>query len=247
MKTKPQPAQPDKAGASAALDESALEFLYKEYDALRDLFTQAENSAQNIFNFYLTLVTTVVGAIVLIVQVTPADPASIARSQFTVSGLLVFATGIGAAYLSSLTGRYAHLARYAQGIDELRRHLIGHLKVPLPPIYTRFMAAGDSPAPAAAGRRLPAWLYWLFPTGTYQLFVAVINSLSLAAGLWLFLSAAGVAQSELVRSLAAAAVVFVLSFETYNVYSHVVMQTLIRRLNVRVDSQRELPFIIGKM
>lgn len=35
-------------------DDQALQILLKEYDTLRDLFSQAETSAQNIFNFYLT-------------------------------------------------------------------------------------------------------------------------------------------------------------------------------------------------
>src|SRR5512138_2597773 len=113
------------------MDDQALQVIMKEYDALRDLHARAEASAQSIFNFYLTLVTIVGGAIVLILQISPASSGSSSFSQLLVSGLLVFAATIGSVYLSSLTGRYAHISRYAQGIDAIRRHLIETLKVPM--------------------------------------------------------------------------------------------------------------------
>ena len=246
MKKKSQPVEPPPTPQRGTLSEQAFAFLLKEYDSLRDLFTQTESSLQSLFNFYLTLVTTVVGAIVLILQVTASDPASLARSQFTLSGLLVFATAIGSAYLSALAGRYAHLARYAQGIDEIRRHLINRLEVPTPPLYQAFLASAGNPNRPTQKRKTTAWLYWLLPTGTYQLFVAVINSLALSAGVWLFLAATHIAEAELNRSVLATVAIFFLTFQAYNFYSHLVMQLLIQRLNIQVDTQHDLPFITGK-
>jgi len=246
MKKKSQTVEPPPTPQRGTLSEQAFEFLLKEYDSLRDLFTQTESSLQNLFNFYLTLVTTVVGAIVLILQLTPSNPISLARSQFTLSGLLIFAAMIGSAYLSALTGRYAHLARYAQGIDEIRRHLINRLEVPTPPLYQAFLASAQSTDRQTQKRKTPAWLYWLFPVGTYQLFVAVINSLALSAGVWLFLAATRVAEADLNRSVLATVVIFFLAFQAYNFYSHLIMRLLIRRLNIQVDAQRDLPFITGK-
>ncbi len=248
MKKKSQPLEPPPVPPreQGTLSEQAFEFLLKEYDSLRDLFTQTESSLQSLFNFYLTLVTTVVGAIVLILQVTAPDPASLARSQFILSGLLVFAALIGSAYLSALAGRYAHLVRYAQGIDEIRRHLISRLEVPTPPLYQAFLASAPKPNRPTQKQKSPTWLYWLLPTGTYQLFVAVINSLALSAGVLLFFIATQVAEAELIRSLLATLLIFFLVFQAYNFYSHLVMQLLIQRLNIQVDTQRDLPFITGK-
>jgi|GEM_PF-1148757 len=246
MKKKSQTVETPPAAERGTLSEQAFEFLLKEYDSLRDLFTQTESSLQSLFNFYLTLVTTVVGAIVLILQLTPSDPLSLARSQLILSGLLIFAALIGSGYLSALTGRYAHLARYAQGIDEIRRHLINRLEVPTPPLYQAFLASAPNPKQPAQKHKALSWLYWFLPTGTYQLFVAVINSLALSAGVWLFLAATHVAEADLNRSLLATMAIFFLTFQAYNFYSHLVMQLLIRRLNIQVDAQRDLPFITGK-
>lgn len=248
MKKKSQPLEPPPVPTRepGTLSEQAFGFLLKEYDSLRDLFTQTESSLQSLFNFYLTLVTTVVGAIVLILQVTTPDPTSLARSQFVLSGLLLFATTIGSAYLSALAGRYAHLARYAQGIDEIRRHLISRLEVPTPPLYQAFLASAPKTNRSTPKQPSPTWLYWLLPTGTYQLFVAVINSLALSASVWLFLAGTHVVEVELNRSLLATGIIFFLAFQAGNLYSRIVMQLLIQRLNIQVDTQRDLPFITGK-
>jgi hypothetical protein len=162
-KPSPAPAQPAK---KPALDEQTFAFLMKEYDALNESVTHTEQSAQNIFNLYLTLVTTVVGGIVLITQVSGAQPVNLTQAQWIISGLLLFATGIGSMYLSSLSGRYAYLARFGQALDELRLFLIQKLDAPTPPAYRDFI----KPKPAAPGKW--AWINWLAPTGTYQLFVA---------------------------------------------------------------------------
>jgi hypothetical protein len=239
------PPPPETCEDEVKLDEQSIQFLMKEYDSLRALFAQAETSAQSIFNFYLTLVTTVVGAVVLVAQLTTSVPANLVRSQLTVSGLLIFAASIGSVYLSALSGRYGHLARYAQGIDEIRRYLIHHLNVPTPPIYKSFLEQESSP-PKGRSQKLLRWASWLFPTGTYQLFISAVNSVSLAVAIWLFLSAAQVPATHLGRSITAVFVIFLLIFTVYNVYSHVIMRLMISRLNVRVDTLRDLPLLAGK-
>lgn len=236
-----KPAEPP-----ARLDEQALEILLKEYDALRELFSQAETSVQSIFNFYLTLASTIGGAIVVIWQVTRPDNAEgVHNSLLITAGLLVFVSMIGAVYLSSITGRYAHMDRYAKGIDELRRFLIGYTGETRPAIYRDFMRQADRSHLARQDRAVRAIL-WLSPTGTYQLFVAAVNSLSLGGAVWLFLSAVGVASAAPARSIITCVVIGLASYILYNVYSRYVMIQLVSRLNIQVDSSREAPFITGK-
>lgn len=236
-KAKQQPPPPE---APDPLDDQALQVIMKEYDALRELYSQSEAGAQSVFNFYLTLVTTVGGAIVLILQISPSG-----ASLFLISGLLAFAATIGSVYLSSLTGRYAHMSRYAQGIDALRRHLIERLSVPMPDVYRPFLERRRS-LPPRLGSRLIGWTLWLGPTGTYQLFIAAVNSLSLAAAVWLFLLASGVVQNQVVRSILASALICPATFLVYNIYSRVVMDKLVRGLGIQVDTLRDMPFITGK-
>lgn len=227
------------------LDDQALQVIMKEYDALRELYSQAEAGAQSIFNFYLTLVTTVGGAVVLILQLNPSAARAADASLFLISGLLVFAATIGSVYLSSLTGRYAHMSRYAQGIDAIRRHLIETLKVPMPDVYQPFLAHRKNLSPKL-GSRLIGWTLWLAPTGTYQLFVAAVNSLSLAAAAWLFLLASGTVSSQLIRSILASVLICLATFVVYNAYSRLVMDRLVHGLGIQVDTLREMPFVTGK-
>jgi hypothetical protein len=224
---KPDPA-PDK------LDDQALQVLFKEYDTLRELFTQAEASAQSMFNFYLTLVSTVIGAVVVLIQFGGAN-------LWIMVGLLSFTAAVGSVYLSALVGRYAHMARYAHGIDTLRRFLIRRADAPTPHEYVAFLREPDAPNPSRS-----RWLFWLFPTGTFQFFVAMVNSLALSMAVWLFLSVTGIVTSQLGRSALVVALLFLLSFTVYNIYSNLLIRTLTRRLNVRVDTASDLPLIAGK-
>src|SRR5687767_9391945 len=111
-------------------DDDALEIVMKEYDALRELYSSAEASAQSMFNFYLTLLSSIVGGVVLIFQLGSDDLRS---TSFTLSALLFFATAIGSVYLSAVTSRYGHMARYARAIDALRLVLLQRSKRLLPP------------------------------------------------------------------------------------------------------------------
>jgi hypothetical protein len=219
------------------LDEQAMQVLMKEYDTLRELYTHAESSAQNLFNFYLTLVSTVVGGLVVLTQFSSGGGSRLG----VMSLLLYFAAAVGSAYLSALTGRYAHMARYARAIDSLRRMLIERTDVYMPAEYTPFMR--DSSPIDKPVRFSPMWL---FPTGTFQLVVAVINSLSLAAATWLLLGAAHVVASRPVASLITVMVIFFLTFTVNNIYSHLVINVLTQRLNVRVDTDRNMRGIAGR-
>jgi hypothetical protein len=241
-KSSPKPAP--KPEEQRPLTDAAQEFLYKEYDTLRELFSQAEQGAQNIFNFYLTLTTTVIGAVVLLAQYAASNPTVATTTQLTLSALLFFAVAVGSAYLSSLSGRYAHMARYAQAMDELRRYLIDTLHVPTPPIYIEFMKPDKEPKGALP--RFLKWTLWFYPTGTYQFFVSALNSLSLSIATWLFLSASQVMTIEPVRSLTTVVSIFVVTLVLFNVYSQFVIRTLIQRLNIRFDTRRNAEWFGGR-
>jgi hypothetical protein len=233
------------------VSEAALGFLYKEYDILKDLYVQAEQTAQSIFNFYLTLITTITGAIVILMQISEKNLLNSTQTQVTVSGMLLFTAMVGSVYLSSITGRYAHMARYARGMDQIRRFLIRELHVPLPPVYRNFLKPVQRKHLALPGLLHQAWnwLTWLFPTGTYQLFIAVFNSLSLSLGVGMFLFAGGALDQHSTRGVSAAAmiIIFGLTFVISNVYSQLTKRVLLNRLNVQFDSQGEMEWMAGKV
>ena len=86
----------------------------------------------------------------------------------------------------------------------------------------------------------------LYPTNAHQFFVSLINSLALGAAVFLLLSASGVIGERPVRSTIAVLVVVALTFTAFNVYSQVVLRIVTKRLNVRVDTHQDLPFVAGK-
>lgn len=179
----------------------------------------------------------------MILQLTSAQGS--AQSEIVISVLLLFVAIIGSVYLSSITGRYAHMARYAQGIDEIRRFLLRLTDTPKPRIYEKFLAVDQKSSPTAAQRAI-GWTIWLEPTGTYQMFVAAVNSLSLGVATWLFLSALRVTQTATFQSILASLVIVLASFIVNNVYSRLVMNQLVTRLNIRLDTASEARFITRK-
>ena len=206
----------------------------KEYDMLRELFSHAETSSQSLFNFYLTLISSLVGALVLLRQFGAPSGQNSLQLQIMTSLILFFAAGIGAVYITSLISRYSNMARYAYGIDELRRLLLTQFDVQVPPVYREFLSTPPSPRPTAR----PS-LFWLLPAGPFQFFMTVFNSLSLAGGVWFLLAAGGVTGTRFGSSALVILIVFVLAFAVYNYYSHMLLYAQVARFNVRVDTHRE--------
>jgi hypothetical protein len=232
-----------KTDQESQLSEQSFQFLLKEYETLKDLYTQAETGAQSIFNFYLTLLTTVSGGAVVILQFTPKsiDPN---RAIWILGGVLLFIASIGTTYLSSISGRYAHLVRYAQGIDEIRRFLIQRLDVPLPPIYQDFIAGGAT-AHKNLVQKVSDRLVWVFPIGTYQFFIVALNGLSLAAATWVFFKILHYSHTHL--AIFASVIVFLFMNSVYNLYSRLVMRSVTSKLNVSIDIVHQLPYVSGKL
>jgi hypothetical protein len=226
-----QPAQP---AADPVLDQESVAFLTQEIDRLQTFYLDATSSAQSVFNFYLTFASTVVGALVIIIQLAPTNPIDILRSQLVVSGLLLFAAIVGVVYLSSLSGKYGHAARYARAVDDLRRYLIDRLHVTLPSSYDRFVAN----LPVASSEKTPWWV-WLMPTGTYELFISIMNSAALAGLIWFIACLGG---ADLGRRLIAVVVVFVLALTIHNAYSRMTVHIFANRFHVRLDIGKELAF-----
>jgi hypothetical protein len=53
-------------------------------------------------------------------------------------------------------------------------------------------------------------------------------------------------QERPVRSTIAVLAVFTLTFTIFNAYSQVILRMVTRRLNIRLDTHRDMPFFWGK-
>ena len=221
--------------------DQALQVLMKEYDTLKDLFSQTEAGIQSIFNFDITLITAVVGGIALLLQLSPSAPASLERLQLAICGLLMLAAIIGTIYLLSIVARYAHLIEYGQGLDAVRLYLIQKLNVPMPSIYSQFLEQRSSHTPLYLKKPF-AWLYWLLPTGSYQLTMAFINSCAFATATWILLSITGAASARLSESIITILVEFLLIFNIYNIYSNFMLHNWLSSFRLHLDPHVEHPF-----
>ncbi len=207
---------------SANREETSLQILLKEYDALRDMYKQAEQAMQTMFNYYLTLMTVVFGGVTLLLQ----PNSGIAMIKTAESLLLILFAVIGSFYISSLSTNFAHTQRYAQGINALRRFILERYDVALPSIYNKFLSKkGDD--------KTSRWMFVLslfVPVNTYQLFAATVNSLSWAVAISIIVYGQGGGIQTLWRGLAT----FVITYLIYSVYSRLIYQLTIARLNISI-------------
>lgn len=224
------------------MTDQAFQVLMKEYDTLKDLFSQTEASIQGVFNFYVTLISAVIGGIALIFQLSSADPSYIYRTQLIICGLLILAAIIGTIYLLAIVSRYARLIQYGQNLDAIRLFLINELKIPVPEIYSPFINKGTAPKTSLYLRKSFNWLAWLLPTGTYQLTMAFVNSLAIALATWLILSIFEATSTRMVDSLVTVLIEFLLVFNLYNVYSRLTMRNWLSDFGLHINPQFDHPF-----
>lgn len=183
------------------------------------LYMQEQKAVQNLFNFYIALVTLIIGMIIFILQTI-----DILASRLVSSGLLIFVIMITAVYLTILSGKYAQISRYAYTVDELRRFLINQSNIPTPPHYESFIQTRiPSTRPTAR------WYHWLWATGMYQMLMGLINGFALVGVLLLISSLAPVNVTSLTFG---AVLIFFLAVMVTNIYSRWVLRRTGRSANL---------------
>jgi len=201
------------------LTDTQRQVLGDEISRLQTLYLDATSSIQSVFNFYLSFLTAVIGVVIFIVE------SSGTPNNGVLIILLLFAALVGTVYLSALSGRYGHATRFAHALDQLRRQQITMSNAPMPPIYSEFVNEQPAPQPEP-------WILWLVPTGTYQLFMAVMNAAALGLMVALTLNAGEVGGGA---SGAAAFFVFLVTLTVMSAYSRLTINRFVRQLDVRVD------------
>jgi hypothetical protein len=212
-------------------EEKGLQILLKEYDALRDFYNQTEHGIQNLFNYYLTLMTAILGVLIVVFQFAPLNTAVLIAQKLSIGALLIFFATIGSLYVSSLSTHSAHAVRYARGINEIRKKLFDRYQVPVPPIYGKFMQEKEMPAKGAS--KLSFILSLFIPVSTYQLFVATVSSVAWA-GLIFFLYLTS--QSDSVVTLWRSVIGFIVPYLIYSIYARLVYEMIISRLNIKIGN-----------
>lgn len=207
------------------LTETHLQILLNEAERMQSLYLDARNSVQNVFNFYLTFVTAVVGGLVFILQLN--ESLSPLRVNIMLIGLLFFAVLVGSVYMGALSVRYALSSRYAVLLDALRYEIFTRTQTPLPAVYASFTQASS---PSSSQKT--AWHLWLIPTGTYQMFMALTNAVSLALIVWLV---GDLGQATFAANFWGSFFIFLLTMTIFNVYSRLTIVRFAKTVAANID------------
>lgn len=184
---------PVKKGSPAPKLENAPELseislsaaLLKEYDGLLNLYTHTENSINSIFNFYVTLLTTITGAIIVLIQISRPFQENL---SWTISSLLVLLILFGVITQDFLIYKDAELAYFTMAINSVKDCLFSnfpkaqsqvfflgspysHVRVDVSPLQLH---------PTFLGK-IEKIFWWMLPLGMPQLFVSLMNSMALTA------------------------------------------------------------------
>ncbi len=163
-------------------EDKLSDILKAEYTSLLGLYTHTEDALSSVFNFYLTLLSAIAGAMIVLVQV---NSANVAASLPSISALLAFAILIGVISQDSIVNKNIDLANYALGLNLLKYRLFRKWPEELAYVFYlhNFWAKVNplQPKRIHTSDRIHKRLWWLFPLGTHQLFIGVINSLALAS------------------------------------------------------------------
>lgn len=210
---------------SASEPSQALSILMKEYDALREMYNQSVHNGQTMFNYYLTLITVVLGGITFIIQ--PGSGILLAKTS--VGLLLVFLAVVGSFYFSSLASNAAHSARYALGINEIRRHIFETYAVELPPIFKRF---NHEPVQEEVHPFMKVAAY-IIPVGTLPLFVATVNSLTWGA-IVAMVYYGTISHFSLLAFGLPGILALVVTFVIYSIYARFLYQITLKNMHIRI-------------
>lgn len=243
MKSRKSPTrEPDGKDQNQQLTDTGFQVLMKEYDTLKDLFSHTENSIQGIFNFYMTLISAIIGGIAIIFQLSSPDSSYSERTPMIICGLLILAAITGTIYLLAIVSRYAQLVQYGRSLDAIRLHLIRKLKIAVPEIYSKFIDGKKIQKAQHPLTRSFQWLAWLLPTGTYQLTMAFINSVAIVLATWFLPSVFGRPSIQITNSLVTVVIEFALIFNLYNLYSRIAMRVWSSDFGLQINPQPNDPF-----
>ena len=229
--------------AAAPLDSKRV--LQFEYEQLNQWARHGEEAAHRIFNFYVSLLTAVLGGFLLITQLFSGSLQTVLLIGSAVCGLLVI---VGVTFLDALVCQYIRNVHYRIGIEKLRAHFrrdpeIAGVLSKLPMVTLE--ADAETVYYTLFERRLPAvrskraiWLAQTarrllrlpFPVSTQQIFLSMVTSLLLGALAWsLVWGLTGIGKWP-GKMLLASSIIVVLSFVVQNVVARISLQELLDRL-----------------
>lgn len=161
-------------------NKAVRDFLKQEYNALISLYIHYENGVSSIFNYYLTLLSTIAGATIVLFQLSGPTVASVLPAI----GILMFlALTLGVVVQEAILNKNVDLAYTTQAINLLKFEILQDN--PEAQKYVNYLHnpfINKKPANEAKGLsdRLENQFWYLKWVGSHQLFISLFNSLELS-------------------------------------------------------------------
>lgn len=156
---------------------SAEDFLKTEYELLNEWAVHAEDVAHRIFNFYITLLTAVLGGVLVLVQVLSLNAQA---SLIIVAGACGFLILFGVGFFDALVSQYIQNAHYHAGMRAIRAHFRRYDIVASSLLEVPFVFPEKR---ESISQRL-IFTRFGFPGGNQLSMIQGINSLMLAVLIW---------------------------------------------------------------
>jgi hypothetical protein len=216
-------------------DPQSFEFLLKEYDVLNDFYSRSSAKLQNRFNFYLVMLSAVIGAVTLVIQTASINPVW----PLTLTLLVLFLCVTGLFFKGSVILLYADLYVYAKAISNLREYIAKHLPKASPPLYD-YPFKGDTTVQLRESR-LVHWdklLWWLLPEGVFQFFIALINSICFSSIIPIVMQGLQLLTLRILPTIVATLVTFFPTLTIQNAYATIQKRQSLQRLDRRINIVR---------
>jgi hypothetical protein len=217
--------------------DASPSILVQEYNSLVNLYTHAENTLFSIFNFYVTLLTTITGAIVVVFQLSEKNT----NNPFgAILVLLVFIVLIGIITQDALIHKNGDLAHFALAINSIKTYLLkNHPKAKPYVFYMWDLHVRVNPLKykVTLDERIDKYLWWMLPIGMQQLFVSLMNSFALGLLVIMFVAVYGNLQQNVLKLFLIIPFVIILGYVAQCTYANMKFRQKIRRSAIATNGQ----------
>lgn len=222
-------------------DEVVRSFLTQEYDALVGLYIHYENGISSMFNFYLTLLSTVAGATIVLFQIGTPTVGSILPA---VGILILLALTLGIVVQEAILNKNVDLAYVTQAINLLKFEALKDdpdVQQYVDYLHNPFIRKNSSNPSTKLYARLEDRFWFLKWVGSHQLFISLFNSLELSFLVVVLVVLVAPGAIAAWRIAIACGIVLFLSLFAHATYANLEFQRRLKSRKLRMSAYQKPP------
>jgi hypothetical protein len=224
-------------------NEGVRSFLKQEYSALIGLYIHHENGVSSIFNFYLTLLTTIAGATIVMLQLGESSIAS----MLPAIGILIFLSiTLGVVVQEAILSKNVDLAYVIQSINSLKFEALKdnpEIQEYVDYLHNPFANKNSANLNKSLYDRLENRFWFLNWVGSHQLFISFFNSLELSFLVIVLVLLIAPEAVVIWRIAAACVIVLFLSLFSHAIYANLEFRRRLRARQLRMSAFERPPLL----